>query len=232
MTAPEHEQETNRLEALFSYGLLDTPPDGTFDRVTRLAARHFKAPIASVSLVDHDRIWFLSKAGMDAVETTRDPGLCASVILSDEAYVVRDALHDPRTLENPLVRGELGLRFYAAVPLTTHDGYRLGTMNVIDFEPRDFDAADEDALRDFAGIVMEQMELRLASRKIVASLTAVFRASKDPENLVTVCAWTKKINVGGQWMSFDDFLVKTLGFSTTHSIHPDAMNEVLDKDKP
>ncbi len=138
MSESDAVHEPVRLAALKSYDILDTPPDGTFDRVTALAARIFNTPIALVSLVDEDRIWFKSRYGLDADEIPKDPGLCASAIFSPDTYVIRDALSDPRALANPLVAGEFGLRFYAAAPLVTRDGYRLGTLNVIDFEPRDF----------------------------------------------------------------------------------------------
>ena len=134
---PDVKQEYQRLLALRRFDILDTPPDGSFDRITRLAAELFEVPIALVSLVDEDRIWFKSRSGLDNVsEISRDPGLCASAILSDDVYLVEDARSDPRTLANPLVAGEFGLQFYAAAPLVTADGYQLGTLCVIDHHPR------------------------------------------------------------------------------------------------
>ncbi len=131
------QEESARLEALRRYEILDTPPDGAFDHITALAADLFGVPIAIVSLVDHDRIWFKSRHGLEDSQTARDPGLCASAILSPEVYHVRDAVHDARSLANPLVAGALGLRFYAAAPLRTRDGFLLGTICVTDREPRD-----------------------------------------------------------------------------------------------
>lgn len=160
--------EDERLEAVRRYDVLDTPPDGTFDRVATLAARLFGVPYATVSIVDRDRIWFKARQGIDVEEIGRDPGLCASVILQDDPYAVTDALTDPRTLDNPLVRGELQLRFYAAAPITTHDGYNLGTVNVIGLEPRQITADELATLRDLAAIVADELELRLAARKTVA----------------------------------------------------------------
>jgi len=135
-------------------------------------------PVALVSLVDEDRIWFKSRHGLDADQIPRSPALCASVIFSDEAYVVRNAFEDPRTLANPLVAGAMDLRFYAAVPLVTHDGHRLGTMNIIDFVPRELDAAGLSDLYVFAGLVMDQMELRLSARKIIAALSRAVRGAE------------------------------------------------------
>ncbi|HSO40297.1 MAG TPA: sigma 54-interacting transcriptional regulator, partial [Labilithrix sp.] len=158
--------EEERLEALRRYRILDTPPDGAFDQITAVAAALFRVPIAIVSLVDHDRIWFKSRTGLDAQEIGREPGLCASAILSPELYRVGDAKLDARTLTNPLVTGELGLRFYAAAPLRTHDGFNLGTLCVSDREPRELTAAEGEMLTKLASLVMDQMELRLAARKV------------------------------------------------------------------
>ena len=158
------ETETRRIEALRRYQILDTPPDGNFDGVTALVAKLLKVPIALTSLVDTDRIWFKSRHGLDVAQIDRDPGLCASAILDGVPYVVEDARFGPRSLANPLVAGEFGLRFYAAVPLCTHDNHRLGTLCVIDKEPREFGPDEVEILTALAGIVMDQMELRLASR--------------------------------------------------------------------
>ncbi|MEP7226552.1 MAG: GAF domain-containing protein [Gemmatimonadales bacterium] len=225
MTDSPSRHETERLAALHSYEILDTPADGAFDRITALAARHFDVPVALVSLVDEDRIWFKSRHGLEAEEIPRSPGLCASVIFSDDAYVVRNAIEDPRTLANPLVAGKMGVRFYAAVPLVTHDGYRLGTMNIIDFKPRDLDARQLSDLHEFAGLVMDQMELRLSARKTIAALSQVFQGAErsvDLEKLVTVCAWSRKIKVDGRWMTFEEYLVNTRGVRITHGIDPEA----------
>lgn len=160
---PPNERE--RLDALRRYEILDTPPDGSFDRITALAARIFRAPISIVSLVDEDRIWFKSRHGVDVDEIGREHGLCASAILQDEAWVVTDAKIDPRALSNPLVVGELGLRFYVGVPLTTRDGHKLGTLNVIDRAPREVTEDEVATLKDLAAVVVDEMELRLAARR-------------------------------------------------------------------
>ena len=161
------ENEAERMAAVRRYEILDTPPDGSFDRVTALAARRFNAPISIISIVDHDRIWFKSHHGVDVQQIGRDPGLCASAILSSEAHVLVDASTDVRSLANPLVAGDFGLRFYAGVPLQTADGHNLGTLCVIDKEPRPVDQAQIDDLRDLASLVVDQLELRLAARQAV-----------------------------------------------------------------
>jgi sigma-B regulation protein RsbU (phosphoserine phosphatase) len=156
-------EESDRLAAVRRYAILDTPPDGAFNRICALAARFFGVPLASVTIVDEERIWFKAIQGLDAVEIPRDPGLCASAVLQDEPYVVTDGLIDPRTANNPLVHGELGIRFYAAAPILTSDGHRLGTVNVLDTKPRLVTEAETETLRDLAAIVMDELELRLAA---------------------------------------------------------------------
>jgi formate hydrogenlyase transcriptional activator len=158
--------EPARLAALRRYQILDTPPDGAFDNLTAVAAALFRVPIAIVSLVDHDRIWFKSHHGLDASETGREPGLCASAIFSSEVYHIRDASTDVRALANPLVAQGFGLRFYAAAPLRTHDGFNLGTLCIIDRKPRDLFPFEGELLTKLAASVMDQMELRLAARKV------------------------------------------------------------------
>ena len=130
-------EEQSRLEAVRRYRLVDQPVEDAYDRIAFVAGAIFDTPIATVSLVEQDRVWLAACQGLDGVrQVGREPGLCASVIAQDGVYVINNAAIDPRTLEHPLVRGELGLRFYAAAPIRTHDGYKLGTVNVIELELR------------------------------------------------------------------------------------------------
>ena len=132
------EDEEARIEAVRRYGVLDSPPEGDFDRITALAARLFDVPIAIVSIVDTDRIWFKSHHGLpDISETSREPGLCASAIRQTGPWIVTDAVADARAAANALVAGGPGVRFYAGVPLSTTDGYNLGTLCVMGTEPRE-----------------------------------------------------------------------------------------------
>ena len=157
--------EVGRMEAVRRYQILDTPPDGAFDRITALAARLFAVPIAIVSVVDHDRIWFKSHHGVEISQVDRDPGLCASAILQDDPWIIQDAMADPRALSNPLVAGEFGLQFYAGVPLRTSDGYNLGTLCILDRQPRTLSDHELITLEDLAAIVMHDLEQRLESRR-------------------------------------------------------------------
>jgi GAF domain-containing protein len=111
-------------------------------------------------------MWFKPYYGIEAERVGRDRGLCASAILSPEVYHLGDAVHDVRAMTNPLVAGSLGLRFYAAAPLHTHDCFNLGTLCVIDRKPCELASGESKMLTKMAALVMDQMELRLAARKV------------------------------------------------------------------
>jgi len=161
--------ERNRLAAVRRFDILDTPPDGTFDRITALAARQLGIPVAIVSIVDHDRIWFKSHHGIDTQQIGRDPGLCASCVLQEGPWLVTDARRDPRSLANPLVAGDFGLQFYLGVPLRSWDGFNLGTLCVLDWVPRTPTDANVALLTDLAGIVVDELELRLSAKAAAAA---------------------------------------------------------------
>lgn len=166
----ENVVENKRIESLHKYQILDTPADGAFDEITTLTTKIFDVPIAIISLVDHDRIWFKSSFGLDAEEIPRSPGLCSSAILSDDVYIVEDARKDPRTMTNPLVVGVMGLQFYAAAPLRTFDGYNLGTICIIDKNPRMLTGKESSMLMMISRIVMEQLEAKLKTRLIIKEI--------------------------------------------------------------
>jgi DNA-binding CsgD family transcriptional regulator/GAF domain-containing protein len=187
--------ERERLHAVRRYDILDTPPDGAFDRITALAADYFDVPVSIVSVVDEDRIWFKSRVGVeDLEEVARDPGLCASAILHDDVWVIENAAADPEALANPLVAGEAGFRFYAGAPLKTADGHKLGTLCILDRKPRELNDEQKARLQDLAALVMDELELRIAAREVAAkerqereeaeAAAAVFVRSLNPMLIV------------------------------------------------
>ena len=139
--------ETERLRALHGYRLLDTPPDPEFDRLVKRAAEQFDVPIALMSLVDAERQWFKAKTGLEADETPRSVSFCSYAIEEDAVMVVPDARLDSRFEHNPLVTDDPSIRFYAGAPIVTEEGARIGTICIIDREPRDnFHEAEKRAL--------------------------------------------------------------------------------------
>lgn len=162
MQKPEiPKDEDDRLDALNSLDILDTPPEERFDRLTRIANRLFDVPIALVSLVDADRQWFKSSSGLSARETPRDISFCGHAILGDGIFVVNDAATDKRFIDNPLVVDQPNIKFYAGCPLTSLNGHKLGTMCLIDREPRGFTKEDRKILQDLAAMVERELELTL-----------------------------------------------------------------------
>lgn len=149
--------ETLRVHTLRELNILDTAPEDRFDRLTRLAKRMFNVPIALVSLIDSDRQWFKSSIGLPVSQTARSVSFCGHAILQNEAFVVPDASLDPRFATNPLVLGELHIRFYAGQPLKLGNGIVLGTLCIIDSVPRSFSDEDREALRDLAKIVENEL---------------------------------------------------------------------------
>ena len=159
------ENEAERLNALRRYQILDTPPEPAFDRIAEIAANFFHVPMAGVSLVDEDRIWFKSRLGIEASQTARDAGLCSTAMLSQGIFHLRDAAHDERATAHSLVH-DLGIRFYAGAPLRTEQGLNLGTVWVIDQKPRELASGEAEMLRALAALAMNQMELRLYAEKV------------------------------------------------------------------
>ena len=153
--------EAERLAALRGLDVLDTAPEAVFDSMTRLAALTFKTPIALVSLVDTDRQWFKSCVGLDVRETSRDVAFCDHAIRQPGVMVVLDATQDSRFADNPLVTGDLGIRFYAGAPLVAPSGHRLGTLCIIDLHPRaSFDDVQRDQLAAMASAVTDALIMR------------------------------------------------------------------------
>jgi diguanylate cyclase (GGDEF)-like protein len=157
LVAPIPENEPIRLSTLRTLRLLDTPAEERFDRLTRLARRLFDVPIALVSLLDENRQWFKSCAGLGVRETGRDISFCGHAIMHDDVFMIPDARTDARFHDNPLVTGEPGIRFYAGQPLTVPNGSKLGTLCLIDTRPRELDGESVGLLRDLAHIAEQEI---------------------------------------------------------------------------
>jgi GAF domain-containing protein len=162
--------EAARVAALNRYAILDSEPEQSFDDLVTLAAHICRVPMAMLSLVDDHRQWFKSKLGISVAETPRDHSICAHAIQQTDLFIVPDTLQDPRFRENPIVVGEPRIRFYAGAPLINEDGFALGTLCVVDREPRELDADQQDALNALGRLALRQMELRMNLRLLKEAL--------------------------------------------------------------
>lgn len=157
---PRLHDEAARLAALHRYEILDTPREATFDRITGLVKTILKVPMCAVSLIDADRQWFKSCIGLSDCETSRGISFCTHTIREREPLCVPDATLDPRFARNPLVTGDPFIRSYLGAPLSTPDGYNVGSLCAIDVIPRSYNSEQIEILKTLAALVVDELELR------------------------------------------------------------------------
>jgi diguanylate cyclase (GGDEF)-like protein len=202
---PRPPDEDVRLRTLRSLNILDTPAEERFDRLTRIARRIFHVPIALVSLVDENRQWFKSNAGLTIFETPRDISFCGHAILGDDVFIIPDALEDDRFADNPLVLHEPHIRFYAGCPLRSLDGSKLGTLCIIDTEPRGLTEEEIEILRDLAR--MAEHELAAIEMATLDELTLLANRRgfvSDARHTLSLCR-RQGIPAALVFMDLDDF---------------------------
>jgi diguanylate cyclase (GGDEF)-like protein len=153
-------REAARLRAVERFDILDTPREASFDRVTRLIKTVFDVPIAIISVIDGHRQWYKACEGLAVNEVERKATFCQHTILQEEPLIVADATKDPRFADNPMVRNDPHIRFYAGVPLRSRDGHNIGSVCAIGYTPREFSGRDIAILQDFADLAMDELELR------------------------------------------------------------------------
>ena len=184
--APLAANETQRLDALRRYDILDTAIERGFEDLTELAAFICGTPISTVTFIDEHRQWFKSHRGLDDHETPRDQAFCAHAILQSGVLIVPDATLDDRFAENPLVTGDPHIRFYAGAPLITSEGFGLGTLCVIDRVPRTLTADQQEALRALSRRAMVQLELRKALGDLYAAYKVLQALEEAKGDFVTM----------------------------------------------
>lgn len=209
--------EDARLAALDSLNILDTDAEEVFDRITRLAGRLLDTPMSGLSLVDRDRQWFKSRVGLDAAETPREWAFCSHAIHGQHEFVVRDAHADPRFQDNPLVTGAPHIRFYAGVPVTSSSGLALGSLCVLDTEPRDLTDEDRAMLRDLAALVNRELHLRetlhharhssRTTRAALARTEARFRGVFEQ-----AAVGMAVVALDGRWLQVNQALADIVGY--------------------
>jgi GAF domain-containing protein len=225
MDAQKPEQEAARLEALRQYQILDTPSEQAYDDFTLLASFICEVPIALISLVDAERQWFKSKVGLEVNETARNISFCGHTILSNETLIVNDALCDKRFADNPLVRFDPSIRFYAGAPLIAPEGHAIGSLCVIDRRPRELSEPQKTALEALARQVVSQLELRRVSTRLAQALDQI----KLMEGLIPICSYCKGIRDDqGYWSTVEKFIKQHSDVEFTHGI----CNECLKKHFP
>ena len=158
--------EASRLEALHRYALLESAPEDSFDDLVKMAARYFDVPYSVISLVDSDRIWFKARFGIDDPQVARIPGLCATAIQQTSIYHLFDASLDDVAMKHPLVMPDDGIRFYAGHPLTTADGFNIGSVCVMGHSPRELSDDDREFLIALSRLVTNEIERRYAQEEL------------------------------------------------------------------
>lgn len=208
-------QESARLSALKAYNVLDTPAEQAYDDITAIAASICDVPIALISLIEADRQWFKSKTGLSASETPRDVSFCAHAILEEGIMVVKDAQCDERFANNPLVTSTPDIRFYAGIPLLTPEGYPLGTLCVIDQQPKDLSESQLIALEALARQVVALLELSRVSAQLANALEKI----DSMEGLLPICSHCKGIRDDeGYWATVEEFIAQRSDVAFTHSV--------------
>jgi len=222
MKAPLPTNESDRLAALKEYHILDTETEQSYDDITALASHICNVPIAMISLVDEARQWFKSRVGLEQQQTSRDVAFCAHAILQNEPLIIRDATKDRRFADSALVTGEPHIRFYAGIPLINPEGLALGTLCVVDHQPRRLSAAQQKALQALARQVMVLLELRRVSTHLADALDQV----KTLQGLLPICAWCKRIRDDeGYWDQVEAYFHKYTGADFTHGICPQCLEK-------
>ena len=170
MATPSSSTEAARVAALNRYAILDSEPEQSFDDLVILAAHICQVPMAMLSLVDDHRQWFKSSLGVQIRETPKEVSICVHAIQQNDLFIVSDTLQDARFRDNPLVTGEPHIRFYAGTPLINDDGFALGTLCVLDRQPRQLDPGQKEAINALGRLALRQMELRTNLRLLKDAL--------------------------------------------------------------
>jgi signal transduction histidine kinase len=185
--------DNERIQKLHTYDILDTPAEDAFDKIAILAAQIFNSPIAQVTFVDRERVFFKTNISpLEATEIDRKDSFCSIAILNDDITLFENVLTVPELVNNPFVAMENGIRFYAGAPLRTTEGLQLGTVCVLDTEPKQVTQQQLKMLETLSSIVMDELELRLATRKAMRTQTdmmnRIVHDLKNPNTTISLSA--------------------------------------------
>ncbi|MFV8367214.1 PAS domain S-box protein [Flavobacterium sp. XS1P27] len=217
--------ESERLTALESYSIMDTLPEKEYDAITQLASYICGTPIALVSLLDKERQWFKSSVGLGASETPREISFCQYAIMGEEVYEVSNALENKLFADNPLVTGNPDIRFYAGAPLKDSDGFNLGSLCVIDTEPRTLSTEQKNALKLLANQVVLLLQLRKKNSDLNTTQKEFQNFIDLSKDLVCIA------NVNGMFYKVNPAFTSVLGYSKeelegtpfVNFVHPDDL---------
>jgi two-component sensor histidine kinase len=219
--AAPHPRQQDRLRALHSYEILDSDREVEFDEIVKLAAAACGTAISVVNFIDAERQWFKAETGLGVRETPLATSICSHVILESDFVEIRDTLSDPRMADNPLCCGDPGLRFYAGALLKTAEGLPLGTLCVLDYEPRVLTPLQRDTIRVLASQVMARLELRKSLRH-----AAVLRQEVDHRVKNSLQSLASLVRLMGQAADNDD-TVRTLTTVRSRIEAVSRMHEIL-----
>jgi GAF domain-containing protein len=217
---PVPADETARLEALRQYHILDTAPERVYDDITQMAALFCGAPIALMTFVDGERLWFKSRVGLNVAQIPREQAFCAYTILQSESLEVEDTTLDARFAENPTVVNPPNIRFYSGAPLVTPAGHAVGSICVLDQKPRQLNADQKAGLAALSRIVITILEHRRVSAELANAATNI----KTLQGILPICSSCKQIrNDEGYWQQVEAYISKHTDAKFTHSYCPSCL---------
>ncbi|MCI5056953.1 MAG: PAS domain-containing protein [Flavobacteriales bacterium] len=202
-------EDHKRLQELLSFEVLDTDYEREYDEIVNLASEICEVPIALISLVDDTRQWFKAKVGLSARETPKEISFCQYAIREDKLFQVYDASKSPFFKDNPLVMDDPNIRFYAGMPLTSSHGLNVGTLCVIDTQPKKLNALQEKALEVLSNNVIRLLENRKSNEEL-KSLRAFFNLQSEFAQVIGLCNW--RFNVQNQSLELNDEWFKLIGY--------------------
>lgn len=211
MNNDSSKNELSRLATLRSLNILDSEPEEFFDTITRIASTIVQVPISLVSLVDQDRQWFKSKQGLVVSETPRDISFCTHAVESGEKLIVEDALLDERFNENPLVKANPHIRFYAGIPIKSIAGYSIGTLCVIDSKPKTLSQNELAALEDLSDLATR--EIRVRERMLKSEKSRITSENKFKNLFENAAIGIAMVEPDGRWREVNDELCDIVGYS-------------------
>ena len=209
------EEEKQRLKALAEYRILGTQPEACYDDITKIASSICNVPISLMTLVDKDRQWFKAKVGLAISETRRDWSFCTHAIKENSPLIIKDALQDERFINNPLVKGDPEIRFYAGFPLRNSDGNKLGTLCVIDRKPGSLTTKQFNIMEILSRQIVSFLELRKKSLNLLDALTHIH----NQEGILSVCSYCREVkNKEGDWMHLEKYLSNISDIRFSHGV--------------